>query len=271
MENNNALQVFSNGEFKIRSLTENDGSIWFVAKDIAQALGYSMAGSMQSMFGHVPDIWAGSKRIAVRSENGVEQIREMLCLTEQGVYFFLGRSDKPKALPYQMWIAGDVVPSIRKHGAYLTQKTQEELINNPDLIIRLAQEIKEERAKNAILHEEKNALEAKVENDKSKVVFAESVEASPDSILVRDLAKKLRQNGFIIGGNRLFAELRERGFLIKCGSDYNMPTQKSMELGLMEILTRTINRGNGEVKICQTPKITGKGQVYFMNLFLGEK
>lgn len=269
MENNNALQVFSNGEFKLRSFTENDGAIWFVARDVAQALDYAYW--QPNIVNHVPEIWKGIKRINTRSENGVEQTREMLCLTEQGVYFFLGRSDKPKALPYQMWIAGDVVPSIRKHGAYLTQKTQEELINNPDLIIRLAQEIKDERAKNAILHEEKNALEAKVENDKSKVVFAESVEASPDSILVRDLAKKLRQNGFIIGGNRLFAELRERGFLMKCGSDYNMPTQKSMELGLMEILTRTINRGNGEVKICQTPKITGKGQVYFMNLFLGEK
>ena len=266
MENNNALQVFSNGEFKIRSLTENDGSIWFVAKDIALALEYAVESNPSRLMQSVPEVWKGVKRIHTL---GGEQ--EMLCLSEQGVYFFLGRSDKPKALPYQMWIAGDVVPSIRKHGAYLTQKTQEELINNPDLIIRLAQEIKDERAKNAILHEEKNALEAKVENDKSKVVFAESVEASPDSILVRDLAKKLRQNGFIIGGNRLFAELRERGFLMKCGSDYNMPTQKSMELGLMEILTRTINRGNGEVKICQTPKITGKGQVYFMNLFLGEK
>ena len=272
MENNNALQVFTNGEFKIRSLTENDGSIWFVAKDVAQALDYSEASNPARLMQSVPEIWKGVKRFHTTSDKSTARpYQEMLCLTEQGVYFFLGRSDKPKALPYQMWIAGDVVPSIRKHGAYLTQKTQEELINNPDLIIRLAQEIKDERAKNAILHEEKNALEAKVENDKSKVVFAESVEASPDSILVRDLAKKLRQNGFIIGGNRLFAELRERGFLIKCGSDYNMPTQKSMELGLMEILTRTINRGNGEVKICQTPKITGKGQVYFMNLFLGEK
>ena len=274
MENNNALQVFSNGEFKIRSVADNDGSIWFVAKDVAQALDYSEESmkNVGTIINHVPEIWKGRKRITVSSDKPTARpYQEVLCLTEQGLYFFLGRSDKPKALPYQMWIAGDVVPSIRKHGAYLTQKTQEELINNPDLIIRLAQEIKDERAKNAILHEEKNALEAKVENDKSKVVFAESVEASPDSILVRDLAKKLRQNGFIIGGNRLFAELRERGFLIKCGSDYNMPTQKSMELGLMEILTRTINRGNGEVKICQTPKITGKGQVYFMNLFLGEK
>lgn len=158
----------------------------------------------------------------------------------------------------------EVADEIRTKGMYITPAKMQEIVQNPDVWINVLQALKSEQQK-------VKALTEQAEADKPKVVFAESVEASPDSILVRDLAKKLRQNGFIIGGNRLFAELRERGFLMKCGSDYNMPTQKSMELGLMEILTRTINRGNGEVKICQTPKITGKGQVYFMNLFLGEK
>lgn len=114
-----SIQIFNSNEFSVRSFSE-DGEIWFVAKDIAQALEYSEASINQvnNLFANVPDIWTDHKPIIVRSENGVVQSREMLCLTENGVYFFLGCSDKPKALPYQMWIAGDVVPSIRKTGSY---------------------------------------------------------------------------------------------------------------------------------------------------------
>ncbi|MBR0253515.1 MAG: hypothetical protein IJQ57_09225 [Synergistaceae bacterium] len=115
-----SIQIFQNESFKIRTLKEN-GEIWFVAKDIAQALEYgenTINNALGSLFQSVPKIWTDKKRIFVRSENGIEQEREMLCLTEHGLYFFLGRSDKPKALPYQMWIAGDVVPSIRKTGSY---------------------------------------------------------------------------------------------------------------------------------------------------------
>ena len=128
---NNALQVFSNNEFSVRTTSDDDGSVWFVAKDIALALEYKEAtvkNNISNLFAHVPDIWADNKPIIVRSENGVMQEREMLCLNEQGVYFFLGRSDKKKALPYQMWIAGEVVPSIRKTGSYtVKQRTQAEI------------------------------------------------------------------------------------------------------------------------------------------------
>ena len=257
MEGNNTLQVFSKDEFQVRTLNESDGSIWFVAKDVAQALDYAYW--QPNIVSHVPEIWKGIKRI---NTPGGEQ--EMLCLTEQGVYFFLGRSDKPKALPYQMWIAGEVVPSIRKHGAYMTPAKMQEVMKDPDVWIQVLQALKGEQQK-------VKALEAQAEQNKPKVIFAESVEASKGSILIRELAKLLRQNGYITGEKRLFVELRERGYLIKCGSDYNMPTQKSMELGLMEVLTRTVNRGEGEIKLCKTPKITGKGQVYFVNLFLGKK
>ena len=113
-----SIQLFDNGKFIVRTITDENGEIWFVAKDVAQALDYSMTGSMQSLFGHVPEMWAESKRIAVSSENGVVQGRDVLCLSEQGLYFFLGLSDKPKALPYQMWVEGDVIPSIRRTGKY---------------------------------------------------------------------------------------------------------------------------------------------------------
>ncbi len=117
--NSNSLQVFNNGQFSVRSVYEN-GEIWFVARDIATALEYkeSSVDSINKLMAIVPEIWTARKRFLVRSENGIEQEREMLCLTEQGVYFFLGRSDKPKAQPYQIWIAQDVVPSIRKTGSY---------------------------------------------------------------------------------------------------------------------------------------------------------
>ena len=110
---NNSVQVFNNNEFSVRTTKDTDGTIWFVAKDIAQALDYSEESNSARLFAHVPDIWKGVKRFHTP---GGEQ--EMICLTEQGVYFFLGRSDKPKALKYQMWIAGDVVPSIRETGSY---------------------------------------------------------------------------------------------------------------------------------------------------------
>ena len=137
MEKEKALQVFSNGEFRARTVTDEDGTIWFVAKDIAQVLEYKEAsiGSMNKLCESVPEIWKGRKRFLTL---GGEQ--EMLCLTEQGVYFFLGRSDKPKALPYQMWIAGDVVPSIRKYGAYITPAKMQEMMQDPDVWIQVSPE-----------------------------------------------------------------------------------------------------------------------------------
>lgn len=265
MNNNNNIQIFNNGDFHARTFYDSDGTIWFVAKDIAQALEYNLdGGEGNRIFGNVPDIWTARKRFVVRSENGVEQEREMLCLTEQGLYSFLGRSDKPKALPYQMWVADKVIPSIRKHGAYITPAKMREIMQDPDVLIQVLQALKEEQQK-------VKALQVQAEIDRPKVIFAQSVEASKDSILIREMAKLLRQNGCPFGQNRLFEELRNRGFLIKYGSDYNMPTQKSMELGLMEILERSINRGEGKILSKRTPKITGKGQIYFMNLFLNEK
>ena len=261
------INIFKKDGFQLRTINEN-GEIWFVAKDVAQALEYSEAtinNALGALFQSVPNIWADKKRILVRSENGVEQEREMLCLSEQGMYFFLGRSDKKKALPYQIWIAGEVVPSIRKHGAYLTPQTQEELIQNPDFIIRLAQELKAERIK-------VKALQEQNEKDRPKVIFAEAVDASNSSILIGNLAKLLRQNGINIGQNRLFTWLRNNGYLCKCkGERWNMPTQASIEKGLFEVKETVINNPDGTTKITHTTKVTGKGQIYFVNIFLRKK
>ena len=252
-----AVEVFSNGEFQVRTLTAADGTVWFVAKDVLAALDYNIDGGTTKYLTNVPEIWKDGKRI---STLGGEQ--EMLCLTEQGLYFFLGRSDKSKALPYQMWIAGDVVPSIRKHGMYMTTQMQEQLIADPDFIIRLAQELKAERIK-------VQALQEQTAQDRPKVIFAEAVDASSSSILIGNLAKILRQNGVKIGQNRLFAWLRENGYLMNCrGERWNFPTQTSIDRGLFEVKTRVINNPDGSTKITHTTKVTGKGQIYFINQLL---
>ena len=124
----NSLQIFSKDNFSVRTIRDEDGKIWFVARDVAEALEYNLDGGMSRIFGNIPEQWKGGKRIATP---GGEQ--EMLCLTEQGLYFFLGRSDKPKALPYQMWIAGEVVPSIRETGNYSVRSNNQPSIQRSDL------------------------------------------------------------------------------------------------------------------------------------------
>ena len=256
---NNELQVFQNENFSVRTIEDN-GEIFFVAKDVAQALGYSEASiknAMAALIQSVPEFWKGKKRI---NTLGGEQ--EMLCLTEQGLYFFLGRSDKPKALPYQMWIAGEVVPSIRKHGGYLTPAKAEEIISNPDLIIKLAQEVKAERARVV-------ELTAQAEENRPKVIFADAVDASKDSILIGNLAKLLNQNGIDVGQNRLFAWLREHGYLIACkGERWNFPKQCYVDQGLFQLKKSIVNNPDGTTKVTHTTKVTGKGQIYFINGFL---
>lgn len=183
----------------------------------------------------------------------------------ENVFYRLAMKAKnEKAEKFQAMVADEVLPSIRKHGAYLTPEKLEDVLLNPDTLIQLAQNLKEEQ-------EKRRALEAKVEQDKPKVVFAEAVETSRTSILVGELAKLLKQNGVEMGQKRLFQWMRENGFLIaRKETDYNMPTQKSMELGLFEIKERTISDPAGVTRITKTPKITGKGQTYFINRFLRE-
>lgn len=180
--------------------------------------------------------------------------------TAKGIYEICRFSRQPKADKFMDWV-WDVVESIRKHGAYMTPQRIEEVLLNPDTIIQLATALKEEQQKRL-------EAEKKLEEQKPKVLFADAVTASKTSILIGELAKILRQNGINIGQNRLFQWLRDNGYLIKRkGSDYNMPTQYSMELGLFEVKETTITHSDGHISISKTPKVTGKGQIYFINKF----
>ena len=252
------IQRFAFDHKPVRVTTEDD-ILWFVAKDVADALEYSEYSNPARLFQIVPEEWKGVKPI--HTPYGTQN---MVSVTEQGLYFFLARSDKKKAIPFQKWLAGEVVPSIRKHGAYMTPEMIEKTLTNPDFIIGLCQRLKEEQ-------EKARHLEAKTQTDAPKVLFADAVSVSSSEILVGELAKLLKQNGVDIGQNRLFEKLRNDGYLMKQGSSRNMPTQKSMDMGLFRIKETVINKPDGSVLITRTPKITGRGQCYFVNYFLNGK
>ncbi|HFD2036127.1 TPA: phage antirepressor [Clostridium perfringens] len=183
-------------------------------------------------------------------------------LTESGVYKLIFKSKKKEAEKFQDWVTDEVLPSIRKYGAYMTENTLEKALTSPDFLIQLATNLKEEQEKRRLLEEEKA-------RNAPKVIFADAVSTSHTSILVGELAKLMKQNGIDTGEKRLFKWLRDNGYLIKRkGTDYNMPTQKSLELKIIEIKERTINNPDGSIRITKTPKVTGKGQQYFINKFL---
>ncbi|WP_416999805.1 phage antirepressor, partial [Acidaminococcus intestini] len=185
-----------------------------------------------------------------------------IIINESGLYSLVLSSKLPSAKEFKRWITHEVIPAIRKHGAYMTEDTLEKALTSPDFLIQLATQLKEEK-------EKRLAAEKQIEMDRPKTIFADAVSASHTSILVGEMAKILRGNGVEIGQKRFFDWLRENGYLIRRkGTDYNMPTQRAMELGLFEIKEGSYVNGSGVNIITKTPKITGKGQQYFVNKFL---
>lgn len=186
-------------------------------------------------------------------------------INESNLYKVIFQSRKLEAEKFTEWVTSEVLPSIRKNGMYAT----DELLNNPDLAIKVFEQLKQEREEKKKLQLE-NAEQKKVlEEQKPKVLFANSVETAKTSILVGELAKIIKQNGCDIGQNRFFEWLRNNNYLIsRKGTDYNMPTQKAMKLGLFEIKETSITHADGHISVNKTPKVTGKGQVYFISKFL---
>ena len=227
----------------------------FLAKDVAEWIEHSNVTKMLNGIDKTEKIV-----IKIPSNNllvGLQSNTEYTFLTEEGLYEVLMQSRKPIAKEFKKKVK-EILKDVRKYGMYAT----DELLDNPDLIIKMATKLKEEKAKN-------KELEDKMKENKPKVLFADSVETSKNTILIGELAKIIKQNGVDIGQKRLFTWLRDNGFLIKReGSDYNMPTQKSMELELFEIKETAVTHSDGHISINKTPKVTGKGQVYFINKFL---
>lgn len=254
----NELQIFNNPEFgKVRTI-EKDGEPWFVGKDVAEALGYTDPNKAIVM--HVDE----EDKLNDKTASSLGQ-RGGWLINESGLYSLVLSSKLPGAKQFKRWITSEVIPSIRKHGAYMTPETLEKVLLSPDTLMQLAQNLKDEQ-------EKRRALEHKVEKDKPKVLFADAVSVSKGAILIGDLAKILRQNGVEMGQTRLFQWLRENGYLIKQkGSGYNMPTQKSMELGLFKIKETCVTHSDGHTTLNRTPKVTGKGQVYLVSKILEKK
>ncbi len=251
----NNLQVFNNPKFGEVRTVERDGEPWFVGKDVAAALGYEKPTD------------AARKHVDLE-DRGVSKIetpygtQEMTVINESGLYSLVLSSKLPTAKAFKRWITSEVIPSIRKHGAYITPDTLEQMIADPDTTIRLLTTLKEERQKRVQLENEAKA-------NRPKVLFADAVATAHNSILIGELAKLIKQNGVDMGQNRLFEWMRKNSYLIaRKGTDYNMPTQRSMELGLMEIKETTITNPDGSIRVNKTPKVTGKGQQYFIEKFL---
>lgn len=252
---NNDLQVWNYESSEIRTVTI-DNEPWFVGKDVAAVLGYS--NTRDALAKHVDD--EDKNTVVIR--DGIQGNPNTIVINESGLYSLVLSSKLPTAKKFKRWVTNEVLPSIRKHGAYMTDQTLEQALTSPDFLIQLATQLKQEK-------EKREQLEAQAEQDKPKVLFAESVSASKTSILVGELAKILKQNGVDTGQTRLFAWMRENGYLIKRrGNDYNMPTQRAMELKLFEVKETSVTHSDGHISVNKTPKVTGKGQVYFVNKFM---
>ena len=244
----NELQIFKNEEFgEVRTVTI-DNEPWFVGKDVAMALGYQNAS--KALADHVEEC----DKLNNESLSSLGQ-RGGWLINESGLYALIFGSKLESAKRFKYWVTSEVLPAIRKTGGYRMQAPQgKELLA---LAVLEAQKTIEEQT-------------TQIERMKPKEIFADAVATSHTAILIGDLAKLLKQNGVETGQKRLFVWMRENGYLIKRkGADWNTPTQKSMEMGLFEVKESTVNNPDGSVRINRTTKVTGKGQQYFINKFLG--
>ena len=249
-----SIQVFNNPAFGNIRVAGTEANPQFCLTDVCKALKLSAKGVNQRLGDEV------ISNYPITDKLGREQ--QALFVNEDGLYDVILDSRKTEARQFRKWITSEVLPTIRKHGAYMTDDALHKAIQNPDFLIQLATELKNEKQKRLV-------AEKKIQETRPQVIFADAVTASSDSILVGELAKLIKQNGVDTGQRRLFKWLRGHGYLCKkTGECFNEPTQYSMELGLFEIKKTVIQKPDGSAIINKTVKVTGKGQVYFVNKFL---
>jgi anti-repressor protein len=248
------LQIFNFNNKEIRTLAI-EGEPYFVGKDVADILGYQ--NGSRDINRHVDE----EDRHKAMIFDG-NQYKETITINESGLYSLILGSKLPTAKKFKRWVTSEVLPAIRKHGAYMTDQKAAAIVTDKGSLADLLQQAAEQLKRKDI----------QIEQMKPKALFADAVSTSDTPILVGELAKILHQNGVSMGQNRMFRWLRDNGYLIsKKGTSYNMPTQRAMELGLFKIKENAITHSDGHVTITKTPKVTGKGQVYFVNKFVGEE
>ena len=255
----NELKIFENPAFGSIRTVEVDGTPYFVGKDVAEVLGYT--NTPKAIRDHVDEEDKLTEQIVLSGQG-----RDTILINESGLYSLILSSKLPKAKEFKHWVTSEVLPAIRQHGMYAT----EELLADPDLAIKAFTALKEERAKREALEATVKTQEQQIAQDKPKVVFADAVSTAKTSILIGYLAKLIKQNGIDIGQKRLFDWLRTNGYLIKNGSSKNMPLQRYMEQGLFEVKESVVANPDGSSRVTRTTKVTGKGQQYFINLFLAK-
>ena len=250
----NELKNFTFEDQQIRALTIEEKP-YFVGKDVVDILGYR--NGSRDINRHVDE---EDRRKAMIFDGN--QDKETIIINESGLYSLILSSKLPDAKKFKHWVTSEVLPTIRKHGAYMTDAKAAAIVTDKGSLADLLQQAAEQLKRKDI----------QIEQMRPKALFADAVSTSDTPILVGELAKILHQNGVSMGQNRMFRWLRDNGYLIsKKGSDYNMPTQRAMELGLFKIKENAITHSDGHVTITKTPKVTGKGQVYFVNKFVGEE
>lgn len=249
------LQIFKNEEFgEIRTVTI-DNEPWFVGKDVATSLGYERTADAIRQHVESEDKGVGE----IQTPGGTQN---MTIINESGLYALIFGSKLESAKRFKHWVTSEVLPSIRKHGGYIDGQ---ETMSDDELLAKALMVAQNKIAeKNRIIAQKQE----RIDQMQPKEVFADAVSTSKQSILIGDLAKLICQNGHSIGQKRLFQWMRDNGYLMKQGSSYNMPKQKYVEQGIFEIKESTINNPDGSVRLTRTTKITGKGQIFFINKFL---
>lgn len=262
------IQIFNHPQFGSIRTTGTPDNPEFCAMDLCKALGYK--NGRDAVAKHV-DEWDVAKRdTPTKNQWGAEVIQRISYVNESGMYALVLGSTLPEAKSFKRWITSEVLPSIRKHGAYMTETTIEEVMNDPDSWIKLLQTLKEERQQRQLAESKAQLLEEVTKEQAPKVAFADAVLSSPDSILVGELAKILCQHGYKTGEIRLYEKLRRDGYLCSSGSDYNMPMQRYLEMGLFEVTKGTRSGNGGIMHTTRTTKVTPKGQMYFINKYIDQ-
>lgn len=248
------IQTFNFKGADLRILQSENGEPLFIVKDVAEILDYRTASDAVRYLDEDERL---IRQIHVSGQN-----REVNLITESGLYSLVLSSRKPEAKVFKKWVTSEVLPSIRKHGMYATSSTIENLLSDPDSMIRVLTTLKEERAAKL---EAENIIKANA----PKVLFAESVCESKDTVLVKELAGYLTQNGVKgMGQNKLYTWLRSNNYLCQKGAYYNLPTQRALNMELFEVKKSVINQPDGTILTNNTTKVTGKGMIYFLHKFL---
>lgn len=251
----NSIQLFSNEQFGEIRVSEKNGEPIFCLVDLCKALNLSNNRKVKSQLDD--DV-----TLSYPIEDSLGRTQEATFVNEAGMYTVILRSDSPLAKPMQKWVTSEVLPAIRKHGGYISTNDNDDAESIMAKAVIIAQETIKRQSEKLLSLESENKANA------PKVLFADAVSTSQRSCLISELAKILQQNGVNIGQNRLFSWMRDNGYLCRKGESYNQPTQKAMELSLFEIKKTTITKPDGTVLVSTTTKVTGKGQIYFVNKFM---